>query len=47
MFNHSGIRETKLMLLARVLASSNLVMPVGGSISCPDRAAGGYGWPGA
>ncbi len=35
MFRHNGIRETKLMLLAGVLAGSNLVMPVGAQSPAP------------
>jgi len=35
MFKYHGIRETKLMLLAGVLASSNLVMSVGAQSPAP------------
>jgi len=40
MFKYHGIRETKLMLLAGVLASSNLVMPVGAQSPAPTKQAG-------
>jgi len=40
MFKHSVIRETKLILLAGVLASSHLVMPVGAQSPAPTRQPG-------
>ncbi len=40
MFRHNGIRETKLMLLAGVLAGSNLVMPVGAQSPAPTGQPG-------
>src|SRR5882762_1859337 len=40
MFKYHGIRETKLMLLAGVLASSNLVMPVGAQSPAPTGPPG-------
>ncbi len=40
MFKYHGIRETKLMLLAGVLASSNLVMSVGAQSPAPTGQPG-------
>jgi hypothetical protein len=40
MFKYHEIRESKLMLLAGVLASSNLVMPVGAQSPAPTRQPG-------